>query len=355
MDISVENIELPIIEELDVYKPKPLVREGTMDGEKYSVLIKERELVDGTPPSKAESINLIEWDEAFYLEWAPGAGVAEAYEVEVLDSSDNRVALVEDLTDLSVRFQDFEGSFPQNGEKYEFIITTLFVGQSISADPVTGTAENKTPQNLSYNKSESKLSWDTVVGDVLRYEIIFEDGNGNILFIEKSDISEYSLSISIGFYSIYIRAVSKKELFKSDNSTAVTVYISEIIDDLEANVVGSDLSLTWSHIDDRDGYNLYMKEPSGSFSKVNNSLITANSYSKTLSPVIDGEYEFYVIPVKNGIEGRESDHTTEEVVVIEGSWSESEGTSQSNIVFNASPIDVNWNETDGTSETVGNP
>lgn len=359
-DIYIENSEQTFEEAADIYKPDVAVRHGEHDGEEYTVEVRERDLPAGTPPSKAQNINLIEWDEAFYLEWEDGGGLVTTYTLEVEDSNDDLVTEVIDLTDRFAKFSNLPGTFPQNGEEYAFIITTNFLTETLTADEVLGTGEDKTPQNLSQtvnSDGDSELSWDSVTGHVIGYRVRIKDPDtGNIK--QTTDVinsTSYVFKPTIsGFLDIVVVAVSEQEIFESDESNSVSLYNNQAIQNLSVtlDVSNDQFTASWDPLSGADSYNLYRKPPEGSYQKVNSSAITSTSFTGSLLTWSNGEHSFYVVPVKNSLEGlTPSDIETEEIDRLVSVWDESDNTTVSGFTFEGGDIESTWNESNNTTVT----
>lgn len=360
-DIYEEHIEQTFQEAVDVYKPSVAVLHGEHDGEEYTVEVRERELPEGTPPSKAININLIEWDEAFYLEWEDDGGLVNSYDILVEDSNDSVVSEIEGREEQFAKYEDLPGSFPQNGEEYAFTITSIFFTESLTADEVLGTGEDKTPQNLSQTineDSESELSWDGVSGDVIGYRIKIKDSDtGDILNTVGiiTSTSHVLKPTAKRFLDIVVVAVSTQKIFESSESNVVNIYSNEVIQNFSVilDIDNEQFSSTWDSLSGADGYNIYRKPPNGVYQKVNSNLITGTSFSGDISKWSNGKNSLYIIPVKNSTEGINLSNIEEvEIDRIISSWNESDNISIDGFTFNASPIDESWNESDGTSETL---
>jgi len=356
-DIYQKYRQLKFVEEADIYTPKKKVIKGSIDGNQFSILVKERSLPEGTDLGFSDTPRLVAWENQFYLSWDRPVGVAFFYDIGVNEvNSGDLVSEIEGLEEREVTIEDNLAQFSSIDTEYKFTVTAVIYNERFPGTPVTRFSRNKTPANFTKDSQGSdsvSFSWDAIT-DAIYYNIYLEDKDGvkDNIVISSSQLSETINSISPDFYSAYVRSVSPGRIFESGKSTQVDLFISEVINDLSVSVddVALEIDLSWSHVDTRDGYNVYLNKNNTSFKKLNDSLVTSNSYSL---PAENGSFEFYVAPVKSSIEGVESNHVTKNVevpiLVITP-----EVTLVRDLVFDNSPVEVSETAEESVSTTVFN-
>lgn len=313
-------IEVRIEEDAEIYVPPPRIVRGEINGKEFSILIEESDLPPGTQPGPPQNVDVVAWDQKFYVSWEAPDGVAEYYTVEIEDDNDEIAAEGQFETDtFDATFDNQVTSWITNGTQYAAIVSATFQDITNSASEITFTPSDKTVQNLAKSNATSSsvdLDWDTVSGDVLAYKIVFEDDSDNILFTRESDTNSFTVeSIPRGFYTIYIKAISEKRVFEGDKSNEVQFYFSQKIEDLSAEFIGGvdNVEFSWTGTDFADGYDLYYREEGGTFSKYNSSLLTSTTQTITAEAFGNGVFEFKVVPVKSGFSGIDSNIASTEI------------------------------------------
>lgn len=364
-DISREKVKLNLVQKANVYKPRIQLREGTHeDGTKYQVRIKEPDPPPGTGAQGVpdENITTIAWDELLYIAWEESSGVTAQFDILLELNGGGVVSKLEGLSP-DVKNYTFEngeaGLVITNGTAYDITLIKVVTPTEYNSNPVTLTPSNKVPQNVakdSQTTSEITLTWDTVTGDVAGYELVLKNSTTGAESVRKFLTSSPGTAAipGIGLFDVFVESVSTLKLFNSDPSSTIQVYISEEITNLNAVFTGGvdEIDLTWTGTSLADSYDVYYRPQGGSFSLFENTALTSRTYDAF--DFGNGVWEFKVVPIKNGLDGKDSNIDSAEVdvpvfIVTEDDMVET----VENQVFDGSDVEFVVTESD-MNETVTN-
>lgn len=348
-NIRRKKVKLNLSNKAHIYKPPVCREKGEIDGEKFTIVIKDGENPEGTPPKAAENLNLIAWDEVVYLTWDLPTGAYDsqmitikrgetiADEIEIDSKSLNELEIPENIV---------------NDIEHEFYVTAIASSIEVDSDSVFGTPEDKTPENLEVGDviiGGVDLSWDNV-NNIKGFEVVFLLGSEVVREFSTTNNSVSVESLDNGVYEAKVRSVSVSELFTSDYSNVVEFFTSTAPENFDVQVSGTDVTFSWDEVENVEGYNIYYKEASGSFySLLNSSPIESTSYEDTV--FANGDVDFYVIPTSSGYESVKSEIVTRQIEAIAAILQEAI-TDYNALVYDATPIEESISEGETTESTI---
>lgn len=222
-------------ESVNLYTAKNVLRGVHRDGERYTLVVTEPNLDEGTGPEAVTVLNTIDWDNVFYIYWERPNGPVEYYVITVTDSSDNEVAIIEvdaNTTNYTIDGRSEEGNPSNitltNGETYTIVVEVVLFNSSIGSTEFTATPVDvtvSTPTLGAVTANTAEISWAVPNGDVGSYtiQVTNEDISTveqTITGIEGTSAEIYGLTKDVN-YSIRVKAVSEQDLFESDWSASV--------------------------------------------------------------------------------------------------------------------------------------
>jgi len=309
--IKRNSVVLRYSEKAFIYKPIKRTIIGELDGKEYSVVVREPELPAGTAAGPPQNVQVLAWDNAFYVYWELPQGPVDSFEIVMLDSLDNEIATATDIPASQQYFKFVESTtdYITNGEEYSFTVGARVQDILDNAPEVLGTASDKVPKNLVVTErrdTNGTITWDAVAEASSYVTYLYNTGTGEELqSVEVGTNSVQFFGLIKGSqYDVKVKSVNSLSGFESGLSNAVT-FIATDKPSAPANynvqVVSTEGQMSWDSVADIAGYNVYVSEDGGSYIKENNSLITGTSYTKT--GLVEGvTYDGYVVAVRGDLE-----------------------------------------------------